>query len=65
MSEEGGFGISLAEKFFGMLIFVIGLLGLYYTLTSASILLMFTGFFSFLCVILLILGLVMMTAKTE
>lgn len=65
MSEEGGFGIGLAEKFFGMLIFVIGLLGLYYTLTSASILLMFTGLFSFLCVILLILGLVLMTAKTE
>jgi len=65
MSEEGGFGIGLVEKFFGMLIFVIGILGLYYTLTSASILLMFTGFFSFLCVILMILGFVLLTAKTE
>jgi len=65
MSEEGGLGVGLFEKFFGMIIFIFGLLALYYTLTSASTLLMFTGFFSFLCIILVILGLVLMTTKTE
>ncbi|MGD0496307.1 MAG: hypothetical protein ABSB28_09785 [Candidatus Bathyarchaeia archaeon] len=64
MSEEGGFGIGLAEKFFGLIIFVVGLLVLYYTVTSASTLGAFTGFFSFLCVVLVVVGLVLMIAKT-
>jgi hypothetical protein len=65
MSEEGSFGISIAEKFFGLIIFVVGLVALYYTLTSATALLMFTGFFTFLCLVLVALGLVMMITKTE
>jgi hypothetical protein len=64
MSEEGGFGISLAEKFFGLITFVVGLLALYYTVTSASTLGAFTGFFSFLCLIVVVVGLVLMIAKT-
>jgi hypothetical protein len=64
MSEEGGFGIGLAEKFFGLITFVVGLLALYYTVTSASTLGAFTGFFSFLCLILVVVGLVLMIAKT-
>jgi hypothetical protein len=64
MSEEGGFGIGLAEKFFGMITFVVGLLALYYTVTSASVLGAFTGFFSFLCLVLVVVGLVLMIAKT-
>jgi hypothetical protein len=64
MSEEGGFGISLAEKFFGLIIFVTGLVAFYYTVSSASTLGAFTGFFGFLCLILVGLGLVLMIAKT-
>lgn len=65
MSEEGGFGLGLAEKFFGLIIFVVGLVVLYYTVTSASVLLLFTGFFSALSIVLVVLGLVLITAKTE
>ncbi|MGB8779524.1 MAG: hypothetical protein WCD81_02620 [Candidatus Bathyarchaeia archaeon] len=65
MSDEGGFGIGLAEKFFGLIIFVVGLLALYYTATSASTLGALTGFFSVLCLILVVVGLVLMIAKTS
>ena len=37
MSEEGGgFGIALAEKFFGFIIIIIGALATYYTFTSTD-----------------------------
>ncbi|MGB9713750.1 MAG: hypothetical protein ACPLZC_02080 [Candidatus Bathyarchaeales archaeon] len=65
MSEEGGFGLTLAEKFFGFLLIVIGGLTTYYTLTSSSNLGTFTGLFGFLSILLLALGIVLMIAKTE
>ena len=65
MSEEGGFGLALAEKFFGLILVIIGALAIYYTLTSASALAGFTGFFGFLSVILLVLGVLLIIAKTE
>jgi hypothetical protein len=65
MSEEGGFGLSVAERFFGLLILAIGLVAMFYTLTSAESLLAFTGFFGFLSFILIILGVVLITAKVE
>ena len=65
MSGEGSFGLSTTEKFFGLIILVVGIITLYFTLTSMDILLSFTGFFSFLSVVLVILGLVLMTAKPE
>ena len=65
MSDEGGFGIGLAEKFFGLIIFTVGLLALYYTLTSVSTLGAFTGFFGVLCFVLVVVGLVLMIAKTS
>jgi uncharacterized membrane protein len=65
MSEEGGFGIALAEKFFGILLVIIGVLTAYYTFTSFSALGIFTGFFGFLCIILLVIGVLLITAKTE
>jgi len=65
MSDEGGFGIGLAEKFFGLILFAVGLFGLYYTATSASTLAALTGFFIVMCLILLVVGLVLMTAKTS
>jgi hypothetical protein len=66
MSEEGGgFGITLAEKFFGLIIAIIGALATYFTFTSTSALGDFTGFFGFLSIFLLAIGIFLMIAKTE
>jgi hypothetical protein len=66
MSEEGGgFGITLAEKFFGFIIIIIGALATYYTFTSTSELGDFTGFFGVLSIFLLALGVFLVIAKTE
>lgn len=65
MSEEGGFGIGLAEKFFGLITFVVGLILLYYTVSGASTLAPFAGFFSFLSLVLIVIGLILMIAKTS
>ena len=65
MSEEGGFGITLAEKFFGLIIIIIGAMATYYTFTSTSALGDFTGFFGFLSIFLLALGVFLIIAKTE
>lgn len=63
--EEGGFGITLAEKFFGFLILIIGAIATYFTFTSFNDLGAYTGFFGFLSLVLLALGIFMLTAKTE
>jgi len=65
MSEEGSFGLSVAEKFFGFILFIVGCITLYYTVTSADALLAFTGFYGVLSIILIVLGFVLMIAKTE
>jgi hypothetical protein len=65
MSEGGGFGITVAEKFFGFILMVIGVLATYYTFTSIDNLGAFTGFFGFLSIILLALGIFLIIAKTE
>jgi hypothetical protein len=65
MSEEGGFGVALAERFFGFLLVIIGGLAMYYTFTSTEALEAFTWFFGFLSMILVALGLILITAKTE
>jgi len=65
MSEEGSFGLTLAEKFFGLLLIIVGSLAAYFTFTSSSVLEMFTGFFGFLSILLLVLGVFLITAKTE
>ncbi|MEM2104938.1 MAG: hypothetical protein QXV21_00475 [Candidatus Bathyarchaeia archaeon] len=66
MSEEGGgFGLTLAEKFFGLLLLIVGGLTSYYTFTSISSLGSYIWLFGFLSVFLLALGLLLMTAKTE
>jgi hypothetical protein len=65
MSDEGGFGLNVAEKFFGLIIFVIGILTLYYTLSSSQALDGFTGFFSFLSIVLVVLGLALLIVKVE
>jgi len=63
--EEGSFGLNLAEKFFGLILLVVGAIGLYYTITSNTALLLTTGLFGFLTIVLMALGLVLLTAKTE
>jgi hypothetical protein len=65
MSEESGFGMNFAAKFSGFIILLTGALALYFTVTSVDVLVMFTGLFSFLSIILIVIGLVLLTAKTE
>ncbi len=65
MSEEGSFGVTAAEKLFGLILLAMGIVTLYYTLTSAEALTAFTGFFGFLSVIIIILGVALIIAKVE
>lgn len=62
MSEGDTFWVSLAEKFLGLLIIVIGALFLYFTLTSPA-LGGFAGLFSFLGVVVLLIGLFLLIVK--
>jgi hypothetical protein len=57
MSEGDTFWLSIAEKFFGLLLVIIGALFLYFTLTSTEALGVFTGLFGFLSIVVLIIGL--------
>jgi len=65
MSEQGGFGLVVAEKFFGLILIIIGALSTYYTFTSTQALRDYTGFFGFLSVIVLAVGVILMIAKVE
>lgn len=63
MSEGDTFWLSLAEKFFGLLLVIIGALFLYFTFTSTDALGIFTGFFGFLSIIVLIIGLFLLFVR--
>jgi hypothetical protein len=65
MSEEVGFGLTVAEKFFGLILLIVGALATYYTFTSTNALGDYTGFFGFLSIIVLVLGIILVIAKTE
>jgi len=65
MSEEGGFGLTIAEKFFGLILVIVGALATYYTFASPQTLSGYTGFFGFLSIVLLALGVFLIIAKTE
>ena len=65
MSEESGFGMNVAAKFFGFIILLTGAITLYFTVTSVDVLVMFTGLFGFLSIALIVIGLVLLIAKTE
>jgi len=65
VSEGGAFWATLAEKFFGILLSIIGALAVYYTLTTSDVLGTFTGFFGFLGIVLLVLGLFLIFVKAE
>ncbi len=63
MSDEGDtFWVSLAERFFGVLLIVIGALVLYFTATTEGIG-GFGLFFGVLSVILVILGIFLLVVK--
>jgi len=65
MSEEAGFGLIVAEKFFGLILLIVGALATYYTFTSSQALSDYTGFFGFLSIIPLVLGIILIIAKPE
>jgi hypothetical protein len=63
MSEESSFWINLAEKLLGLLVVAIGALLLYFTATSAGNLNVFTGFFVFLSVVMIVIGLFLLIVR--
>ncbi|MEM2202306.1 MAG: hypothetical protein QXZ47_02555 [Candidatus Bathyarchaeia archaeon] len=65
MSEEGSFGITAAEKFFGIILVIVGALATHFTLTSSDTLGIYTWFFGFLATILFALGIFLIIVKAE
>ena len=63
MSEEDTFWLSLAEKFFGLILTIVGALFLYFTVTTTTILGVFTGFFGFLSIVVLLVGLYLLLVR--
>jgi len=63
MSEQDTFWISLSEKFFGLLLLIIGAILLYFTATSTTELGAFTAFFGFLSIVILALGVVLLLVR--
>ena len=63
MSEQDTFWISLSEKFFGLLLLIIGAILLYFTATSTTELGGFTAFFGFLSIVILALGVVLLLVR--
>lgn len=64
MSEEGDtFWVSLAGKFFGLLIIIIGAVFLFFTATSTDVLGVFTAFFVLLGIALLAVGLFLLLVR--
>ncbi len=64
-SGEAGFGLIVAEKFFGLLLLVVGALATYYSWLSANALRDYSGFFGLLGVIILLLGIFLLIARPE
>jgi hypothetical protein len=65
LSEEGSYWIKLFERFFGAIILVVGALAMYDALTSLQVFQNFAGFFVLLNILLILFGLILLTAKTE
>jgi len=63
MSEQDTFWISLGERFFGLLLLIIGAILLYFTVTSTTDLGTFTAFFGFLSIVVLAVGVVLLVVK--
>ena len=64
MSEEGDtFWVSLAEKFFGLIVIIFGGVLLYLTATSTGVLGTFSVFFGVVSVILIVIGLFLVLVR--
>jgi len=63
MSEDVTFWVTLAEKFVGFLLTIVGALLLYFTATSTDALEVFTGFFGFLGIVLLVVGVFLLLVR--
>jgi hypothetical protein len=63
MSEDVTFWVTLAEKFVGFLLTIIGALLLYFTATSTAALAVFTGLFGFLGIVLLVVGVFLLLVR--
>jgi len=63
MSEGDTFWLSLAEKFFGLILTIVGALFLYFTVTTTTTLGVFTGFFGFLSIVVLIIGMFLLLVR--
>ncbi len=61
--EQGSFWIGLAEKFFGLILIVIGIVLVYLTATSTGTLGAFTGLFVFLSAVVIAAGIFLMIVK--
>jgi len=63
MSEQDTFWIKLGQRFFGLLLLIIGAVVLYFTLTSLTELAAFSALFGLLSIIVLVLGVVLLISK--
>lgn len=63
MSEQDTFWIKLAQRFFGLLLIVVGAILLYFTVTSTDQLLGFSVFFGLLSTVVLVVGIVLLISK--
>ncbi len=63
MSEEGSLWIKIAEKFFGLIIIILGALLVYFTATSSAVLGVFTALFVFLSIVFLAAGAFLIVVK--
>ncbi|MCX8153761.1 MAG: hypothetical protein N3E52_04935 [Candidatus Bathyarchaeota archaeon] len=63
MSEGDTFWLSLAEKFLGVLLTIIGALFAYFTFTSSGALGAFTGLFGVLAIAVLIVGVFLLLVR--
>ncbi len=63
MSEQDTFWIKLGQRFFGLLLLIIGAVVLYFTLTSLTELAAFSALFGLLSIVVLVLGVVLLISK--
>ena len=63
MSEEGSLWIKIAEKFFGLLLIILGALLVYFTATSTAALGVYTALFVFLSMVVLAAGAFLIVVK--
>jgi len=63
MSEEDTFWIKFGERFFGLILLIVGAILLYFTVTSLAELEAFSVLFGFLAIVIIALGVVLMIFK--